>query len=57
MRRWGVPEFHREEGMENPAAVHRKSGDHIDKNEEYVDSSEPRKKRDAGIVNVRQESD
>ena len=52
LRRSGVAEFHREEGMENAAAVHRKSGDHIEKNQEDVDGGEPCKKRDAWIINM-----
>ena len=51
LRRSGVPEFHCEEGMENPTAIHWKSGDHIEKNQENVDGGEPCKKQDAWIVN------
>ena len=54
LRRSGVPEFHREEGMENATAVHRKSGDHVEKNQENVDGGEPCKKQDAWIFNPRQ---
>ena len=37
--------------MENATAVHRKSGDHVEKNQENVDGGEPCKKQDAWIVN------
>jgi hypothetical protein len=54
LRRSNIAEFHREEGMENTAAIHRKSGDHVEKNQEDVDGGEPSEKRDPRIVNVRQ---
>jgi len=37
--------------MENATAVHWESGDHVEKNQENVDGSEPCKKQDAWIVN------
>src|ERR1019366_251930 len=52
LRRSGVAEFQCEEGMENAAAVHRKSRDHIEKNQEDVDGREPCKKREVRIIDM-----
>jgi hypothetical protein len=45
----GSPEFHGEDRVQDAAAVHRESGDHVEEDQEDVGGGEPSKKRDAWI--------
>ena len=49
LRRSGFPEFHGEDRVQDAAAVHRESGDHVEEDQEDVGGGEPSKKRDAWI--------
>ena len=48
-------EPHRQQGMQNPPAVHRKGGDEVEHGEKDVGRGDPADQRQAGIVDLREQ--